>query len=100
MKYSGISVIPLMLLIANYVYACGLFASRFQSNDPGPDDLCILSDEFHDPLTLANWQRLWQVEGWPGDQLEEIDVGITRPGFLTIIPDTISNQELLSFLEL
>lgn len=90
MKYSGISLIALMLLIPNEVFACGLFASRFQLDDPGSDDLCILSDEFNDPLTLANWQRLWQFEGWPGDQLQEIDVGITRPGFLTMLPYTSS----------
>jgi hypothetical protein len=34
------------------------------------DDLAPLSDEFNDPSTLTQWQRVYAVEGWGANQLE------------------------------
>ncbi|MFM8979158.1 MAG: hypothetical protein ACKOSS_01655, partial [Planctomycetia bacterium] len=52
--------------------------------DPG---LSALSDEFASGPGLApGWSRLWQVEQWPYDQVESLDVGSTRAGWLTLVP--------------
>jgi len=50
------------------------------------DDLCTLSDSFDDPSTLANWQRVYQVEQWPEDQLETWDIDFSQPGHMTMMP--------------
>ncbi len=91
MRTCVVSVLWLGLL-AGESLACGLFASRFQPDDPPilADDLCFLSDEFSDASSLATWQRLYQTEGWPGDQLEQIDIGATRSGYLSLMPYTSS----------
>lgn len=47
-----------------------------------------LSDEFDDPATLVNWQRVYAVEGWGFDQLETLDIDTTEPGALTLMPYT------------
>lgn len=54
------------------------------------DDLAALSDDFSDPARLSEWQRIYQVEQWGFDQLESIDVGATRAGWLTMLPRTSS----------
>lgn len=55
---------------------------------PPPDDLAPLSDEFDDPARLGAWQRIFVVEQWGFDQLEQLDVGTTLPGWLTLVPYT------------
>lgn len=53
---------------------------------PGPG-LSALDDEFSGgPALDPSWSRLWQVEQWPYDQLEALDVGGTRSGWLTLVP--------------
>lgn len=52
-----------------------------------PDPLAALSDEFDAP-SLGDYQRVRDVESWPNDQLEVLDVGVTRAGWLTLIPHT------------
>lgn len=52
------------------------------------EELAGLSDEFDDAASLAGWQRLQQVEGWPNDQVERLDIGQSVPGCLTLIPRT------------
>ncbi len=71
---------------------CVLFADSFEPDGaPFPaDDLCALSDHFDDPVTLSDWQRLYQVEGWPHDQLETWDIDQTAPGQMTLMPYTSS----------
>ncbi len=54
------------------------------------DPFCGLTDEFDDPATLSQWHRLWELEEWPGDQLELWDIDITRPGHMTMMPYTSS----------
>ncbi len=54
---------------------------------PVSDDIEALSDEFNDAASLANWQRYYQVEGWP-DKMMNIDVNRTRLGHLFIEPTT------------
>lgn len=49
-------------------------------------DLAALSDEFEDPASRADWQRIHLVEGWNADQLAGYDVGATHPGRLTMVP--------------
>jgi hypothetical protein len=52
------------------------------------DDLTPLSDEFNDASTLAQWKRVYIVEGWPANQLEVQDINTTRPGHMLMIPFT------------
>lgn len=55
---------------------------------PRADDLTELSDSFDDSAISSSWQRVFEVEQWGFDQLESIDVGQTRAGWLTMIPHT------------
>lgn len=52
----------------------------------GEDDLVPLSDEFNHGPTIANWQRIYQVEGWGNDVLAQLDIDTTRPGRLFMRP--------------
>lgn len=52
----------------------------------GYDGLTALSDEFDAAHTLTNWQRIYQVEGWGNDVLQQFDINITRPGRMTMVP--------------
>ena len=42
-------------------------------------------DEF-DGSALLGWTRVMDAEGWPEDQLESWDVGLTEAGHLTLMP--------------
>jgi hypothetical protein len=55
-----------------------------------PEDAQIrrLSDEFGQPETLGNWRRIWREEHWPADQLAQLDIGATRPGWISLVPHT------------
>ena len=53
------------------------------------DDLATLSDEFNEPASLRDWQRVHEVEGSSADQLEGLDVDRTRPGNLVLIPRAV-----------
>lgn len=55
---------------------------------PADADLRPLSDEFDTPATLGDWRRIWREEYWNADQLEQYDLGATRPGWLTMVPHT------------
>jgi hypothetical protein len=48
-----------------------------------------LSDEFDDVSSIANWQRVNQVEGWNADQLHQWDVAQTQAGRMTMVPNTV-----------
>lgn len=54
------------------------------------DDLTILSDEFDATHTRTNWQRIYQVEGWGNDVLQQFDINTSRPGRMTMVPYTSS----------
>ncbi|MCA9435214.1 MAG: hypothetical protein KC978_05480 [Candidatus Omnitrophica bacterium] len=70
---STVRIIPtLLLLIAVPIF--------------GQDDLASLSDEFDNPSTQSNWMRIYQVEQWGADQLEEYDFSGARPGWLRMVP--------------
>jgi len=74
----------LVLSASTAVSACPVvFADRFQA--PASDPLSPLSDEFDDAASLSDWQRVWSLEGWPGDQLEQFSIS---GGELTMMPYT------------
>jgi hypothetical protein len=52
--------------------------------------LSLLNDEFDNPGSLANWQRIYAVEGWGANQLELQDVSTSRAGWMTMMPYTSS----------
>src|SRR5262245_16902205 len=52
------------------------------------DDLTMLSDEFDAAHTITNWQRIYQVEGWGNDVLQQFDINVSRPGRMTMVPYT------------
>ena len=54
------------------------------------NDLALLSDEFDDAATLANWTRVNEEEGWMADDLEVFDINATTPGRMTMMPYTTS----------
>ncbi len=52
------------------------------------DDLTELSDDFENAATLANWQRIYQTEGWGADQLETWNINETQAGKMVFAPHT------------
>ncbi len=56
------------------------------------DDLAPLSDEFTNSVTLANFQRVFQVEGWGAgaNKLQTLDINTSTSGRLVMIPYTSS----------
>jgi hypothetical protein len=58
-----------------------------------PTSLASLSDAFDTPQTLARWQRVSQREGWGRDPVASVDIDQTRPGWLTLVPQTSSWYE-------
>jgi hypothetical protein len=54
------------------------------------DDLTLLSDEFDAAHTLTNWQRIYQVEGWGNNVLQQFDINNSRAGHMTMVPYTSS----------
>ncbi len=88
MRHTAIALIATAALLhGSALQACPLFSNGFEAGEQSfpADDLCALSDEFDDPATLAQWSRLYQVEGWP-DQLQSWDIGVSRPGHMRVLP--------------
>lgn len=54
------------------------------------DDLTVMSDEFDAAHTRTHWQRIYQVEGWGNDVLQQFDINTARPGRMTMVPYTSS----------
>ncbi len=52
-------------------------------------EIAPLSDEFDDPNSIADWQRVNQVEGWNADQLQLWNVDQTQPGRMVMQPHTV-----------
>lgn len=52
-------------------------------------DISELNDEFDDPATLADWQRVNEVEGWNADQLQQFNIDQTQSGRLVMQPHTV-----------
>lgn len=50
------------------------------------DDLESLSDEFSDPSTLLNWERLEFAEGWNASKLQTWDIDTSRSGHMRLVP--------------
>lgn len=87
-----LSILAALWLAASMpLSACPLFANAFELAPLAPaDPLCALADEFENPATLSQWQRIHQVEGWPHDQLQIWDIGQSAPGRMTLVPYTSS----------
>lgn len=71
---------------ASYAYSQTEFLEERQLL--AADDLTDLSDDFENADTLPNWQRIFQTEGWGGDQLETWDIDDTQPGKMVLAPHT------------
>lgn len=52
------------------------------------DDLTPLSDEFENASTLSSWSRVYETEGWGANQMQSVDIGQSRSGYLTMVPKT------------
>ncbi|MHC4878247.1 MAG: hypothetical protein ACYTGL_17480, partial [Planctomycetota bacterium] len=52
-------------------------------------EIAPLSDEFDDPNSIAEWQRINEVEGWNADQLQQWNVDQTQPGRMVMQPHTV-----------
>lgn len=50
----------------------------------------LLNDEFDRPCSLQEWSNINITEGWNAEQLEHHDIGISKDGYLTMIPYTSS----------
>jgi hypothetical protein len=48
-----------------------------------------LDDWFDDPSSLADWQRVNQVEGWNADRLQQWNVDQTQPGRMVMQPHSV-----------
>lgn len=48
-----------------------------------------LNDEFDDPSSIADWQRVEAVEGWGTNQLNRFDIDTTQPGRMVQQPHTV-----------
>ena len=68
-------------------------ATMASANAHATDDLTALSDEFNDASTIVNWQRIYQVEGWGNNALEQFDIHTTRPGRMFMMPYSSSWYE-------
>jgi len=47
-----------------------------------------LSDEFENPATLANWNRIHRTEGWNANQLAVWDIDTSQRGRMVMVPHT------------
>ena len=52
--------------------------------------LADATDDFSNPDTLSQWERVYQREGWGFSQLESFDINTTRSGWMTMMPYTSS----------
>lgn len=64
--------------------------SRPSATNSDRPDVSSLSDEFDDPSTLGRWLQVFEVEQTGADQLQSLDIGRTRPGWLVMVPHTSS----------
>ena len=74
-------------LLASAIAATASAASLFQDGleNPTAAPIAWLSDEFDEPASLSDFQRIWQREGWPFDQLQLRLIG-QLPGRLSMRP--------------
>ena len=55
------------------------------------DDLTIFSDEFDAAHSITNWQRIYQVEGWGNDALQQFDINLSPS-----LPRSVSHEQCLA----
>lgn len=61
---------------------------QLMAADFGQHDLAALSDEFDEPASIVQWQRVNETEGWNADQLQAWNVNQTQPGRMVMQPHT------------
>lgn len=73
----------------------GLFMLAFllQAVPVQANDLESLNDEFNSPSTLSNWSRIVNTENYGQDRVESSDIGQTRSGWFTLVPEVSSWYE-------
>lgn len=67
-----------------------MLAAAVVISAPAYDDLTPLSDEFDSANTITNWQRIYQIEGWGNNALQQFDINSTQPGAMTMVPHSSS----------
>eukprot|EP00913_Durusdinium_trenchii_P022824 g21428.t1 len=72
-----------------YEVACESLESRVLLSANALSDISQLNDEFDDATTLADWQRVNEVEGWNADQLQQFNIDSTQSGRLVMQPHTV-----------
>ncbi|MDX2176847.1 MAG: hypothetical protein SF028_10285 [Candidatus Sumerlaeia bacterium] len=63
-------------------------ALLFAAASEASAQLSLLNDDFDDPSTLSDWQRVHTVEGWNADQLETWNIDTSRSGWMAMVPYT------------
>jgi hypothetical protein len=74
-------------LLASAIAVSASASSLFQDGleNPAAAPITWLSDEFDEPASLSDFQRIWRREGWPFDQLQLQLIG-QLPGRLSMRP--------------
>lgn len=69
--------------------ACESLETRALLSGDALLDISELNDEFDDSTTLADWQRVNEVEGWNADQLQQFNIDLAQAGRLVMQPHTV-----------
>ena len=75
------------LLVVNTAHCAssgGMFVDGLE--DATANDITWLGDEFNTAETLTELRRIWQVEHWPNDAMQQFNINQTVPGRLTMQP--------------
>lgn len=79
-----------MIRSANWIPALAILVFSAGTAKSAPPPIDGLSDEFNSAATLTDWTRVMTAESWPADQLETYDINVTNPGFMTMMPYTVT----------
>jgi hypothetical protein len=68
------------IILSSFLLACCILHAQ----------LSLLNDEFYQPCSFSDWLDLQITEGWNIQPLELADVNMTNPGFMTMMPYTVT----------
>ena len=74
----------LFISLTQIASAGGMFVDGLE--DATASDITWLGDEFDAAETLPELRRIWQVEHWPFDAMQQFNINQTLPGRLTMQP--------------